>query len=528
MFADKVKVNSPHVEYTDDAIYADYDYQTTKVHLHENGGAVLVPHATKYQFRTSTKLPRLGVMLVGWGGNNGSTVTAGIIANRNHYKWRTPAGIKSANYYGSIVMSSTVCVGQCGNEDVFAPLSALLPMVNPDNIVLGGWDISASNLAEAMERAQVINPDLQRQLAPVMSEYQPLPSVYYPGFIAANQADRADNLIPGDDKARHLETIRQDIQTFKKKNKLDKVIVMWTANTERNTEIMQGVNDTADALLNSIKKSHPEVAPSTLFAVAAILEGCAYINGSPQNTFTPGCVELAESEKVFIGGDDFKSGQTKVKSVIVDFLVKAGLKPKAIVSYNHLGNNDGKNLSAPQQFRSKEISKSNVIDDVVASNPILYDKEEKPDHVVVIKYVPTVGDSKRAMDEYTSEIFLGGVNTIVTHNTCEDSLLAAPLIIDLVLICELATRIMYKVDNMKDYDTFHPVLSILSYLLKAPLVPKGTPVVNALFQQRACIENILRACIGLAPENSMRLEHKKNDVERKVNGNFGPPCNELN
>merc|ERR1712169_147948 len=217
---------------------------------------------------------------------------------------------------------------------------------------------------------------------------------------------------------------------------------------------------------------------STLFAVASILEGHTYINGSPQNTFVPGVIELAESRRVFIGGDDFKTGQTKMKSVLVDWLINAGLKPTSIVSYNHLGNNDGKNLSAPKQFRSKEISKSSVVDDMVASNPILYKEGEHPDHVIVIKYVPYVGDSKRAMDEYTSEIFMHGRNTISMHNTCEDSLLAAPIIL------------------------------VLSYLLKAPLVPSGAPVVNALFKQRACIENILKACVGLPPENDMGLEHR--------------------
>merc|ERR1719265_2942669 len=127
-----------------------------------------------------------------------------------------------------------------------------------------------------------------------------------------------------------------------------------------------------------------------------------------------------------------------MKSVLVDFLVSAGIKPTAIVSYNHLGNNDGFNLSAPEQFRSKEISKSNVVDDVVASNRLLFKEGEHPDHCVVIKYVPFVGDSKRAMDEYTSKIFMGGTNTIVMHNTCEDSLLAPPLIIDLIVVAELA------------------------------------------------------------------------------------------
>merc|ERR1712050_737680 len=178
--------------------------------------------------------------------------------------------------------------------------------------------------------------------------------------------------------------------------------------------------------------------------VASILEGCAYINGSPQNTFVPGVIELAEQNGVFIGGDDFKSGQTKMKSVLVDFLVSAGIKPVSIVSYNHLGNNDGYNLSAPSQFRSKEISKSNVVDDMVASNNVLFDQAENPDHCVVIKYIPYVGDSKRAMDEYTSEIFMGGTNTIVMHNTCEDSLLAAPLILDLVLLAEVTGRISLR------------------------------------------------------------------------------------
>jgi len=180
----------------------------------------------------------------------------------------------------------------------------------------------------------------------------------------------------------------------------------------------------------------------------------------------------------------------------VDFLVSAGIKPTSIVSYNHLGNNDGKNLSAPQTFRSKEISKSNVVDDMVGSNRILYGPQEHPDHVVVIKYVPYVADSKRAMDEYTSEIFMGGHNTIVMHNTCEDSLLATPLILDLAILADMTSRIEYKTPQMSEWSSLHPIMSVLSYLIKAPLVPPGAPVVNALFKQRACIDNLFRACVG--------------------------------
>ncbi|KAG0335781.1 Myo-inositol-1-phosphate synthase, partial [Podila horticola] len=302
--------------------------------------------------------------------------------------------------------------------------------------------------------------------------------------------------------------IRSDIRNFKAANHLDKVIVIWTANTERFSSLIDGINDTADNLLKAVKDSHEEVSPSTVFAIASILENTPFINGSPQNTFVPGCIELAERHSVYIGGDDFKSGQTKVKSVIVDFLVNAGIKPLSITSYNHLGNNDGKNLSAPQQFRSKEISKSNVVDDMVAANQILYKEGEHPDHVVVIKYVPAVGDSKRALDEYVSEIFMGGRNTVSMYNTCEDSLLASPLILDLVILTELMTRIEYKTDAMTEYAPFNSVLSILSYMLKAPLVPVGTQVVNALAKQRSAMENIFRACVGLPPQNDMLLEAK--------------------
>jgi myo-inositol-1-phosphate synthase len=300
---------------------------------------------------------------------------------------------------------------------------------------------------------------------------------------------------------------------FKATNNLDKVIVLWTANTERFADIIPGVNDTADNLLKAIQDGHVEVAPSTVFSVACVLEGAPFINGSPQNTFVPGAIQLAEKHGAFIGGDDFKSGQTKMKSALVDFLINAGIKLTSIASYNHLGNNDGKNLSSQKQFRSKEISKSNVVDDMVAANTQLYAEGEHPDHCVVIKYMPAVGDNKRALDEYYAEIFMGGHQTISIFNVCEDSLLASPLIIDLVLVTEMFTRVQWRAAEgteaeRKEFAGFHSVLSVLSYMLKAPLTPTGTPVVNALAKQRAALTNIFRACVGLEPESDMTLEHK--------------------
>ncbi|KAH7293396.1 hypothetical protein KP509_28G024400 [Ceratopteris richardii] len=446
-------------------------------------------------------------MLVGWGGNNGSTLTAGVIANREGISWVTKDGVQQANYFGSLTQASTCRVGSFQGEEVYAPFKSLLPMVDPNDIVFGGWDINGANLADAMSRAKVLDIDLQKQLRPLMEQMVPLPGIYDPDFIAANQEERANNIIKGT-KKEQLFKIVADIREFKAKSNVDQVVVLWTANTERYSDVIVGLNDTKDNLFKSLDRGESEISPSTLYAMACIHEKVPFINGSPQNTFVPGVIEYAILEDSLIGGDDFKSGQTKMKSVLVDFLVGAGIKPTSIVSYNHLGNNDGMNLSAPQTFRSKEISKSNVVDDMVASNAILYKQGEHPDHVVVIKYVPYVGDSKRAMDEYTSEIFMGGKNTIVMHNTCEDSLLAAPLILDLVILAELLTRIQMKQDQEDKFHSFHPVASLLSYLTKAPLVPPGTPVINALAKQRAMLENVFRACVGLSPENNMLMEYK--------------------
>jgi len=509
-------VNSPNVVYTDEEIRSKYTYRTTLCTV-EGDSYVAVPKETVYDFKVDRKVPKTGMMLVGWGGNNGPTVTAGIPANQHKYSWATKEGTQEANYYGSVIMGSTIKLGiDAKGKDVNVPFHNVLPMVHPNDLVIGGWDISGMPLDKAMDRAKVLQPTIKELVREEMSKMVPLPSIYYPDFIAANQENRADNVLPGSKACmEHVEKIRKDIRDFKAANGLDKVIVLWTANTERYAELIDGVNDTADNLLKSIEAGHEEVSPSTVFSVACILEGTPFINGSPQNTFVPGAIDLAEKHNAFIGGDDFKSGQTKMKSALTDFLINAGIKLTSIASYNHLGNNDGYNLSSQKQFRSKEISKSNVVDDMVAANSVLYKEGEHPDHTVVIKYMPALGDDKRALDEYYAEIFCGGHQTISPFNVCEDSLLPSPLIIALVVITEMMTRIQWKAAESgateaekEDFKKFHSVLSVLSYMLKAPLTPPGTPVVNALAKQRAALTNIFRACVGLEPESDMTLEHK--------------------
>ncbi|KAG8234447.1 hypothetical protein J437_LFUL014193 [Ladona fulva] len=448
------------------------------------------PETFDLKFKLQKEPKSIGVMMVGWGGNNGTTFTASLLANQGNITWEDPrGGTKAPNWLGSLTQCSTAYLGIGGDgKEVYIPWNGLVPLVDVNKIKVGGWDISKMNMADATARAHVLDIDLQRKLRPLMEPMVPLPSVYDPKFVASNQNDRANNVLKGS-KSENLEKIIYDIVEFRKNENLDLVIVVWTANTERCCEIMPGIHDTAENLFKAIYEDHPEISPSTLFAIAAIKAQCPFINGSPQNTLVPGCIDFAEKNGIFVAGDDFKSGQTKLKSVLVDFLVGAGLKPMSIMSYNHLGNNDGKNLSAPEQFRSKEVK--------------LLMKPYQSLYFIGLD----LGDSKRAMDEYISEIMLGGHNTIVIHNVCEDSLLATPLILDLVVLTEFFGRLRIG-STSKTASHLHSALSILGYFLKAPVGMPGAPVVNALAKQRSALENLLRACVGLGPVNHMHLEHR--------------------
>lgn len=197
---DVFTVNSPNVVYSDSEIKSKYTYRTTLVEKTDEGKYVATPKETIYDFKVDRKIPKTGMMLVGWGGNNGTTVTAGIIANRRQLTWETREGSRAANYYGSVVMGSTMKLGTDAKtaKDVNIPFHEVLPMVHPNDLVIGGWDISGMSLAKAMDRAAVLEPTLKQLVRKEMAEMVPLPSIYYPDFIAANQEDRADNLIAGD------------------------------------------------------------------------------------------------------------------------------------------------------------------------------------------------------------------------------------------------------------------------------------------------------------------------------------------
>ena len=458
-----------------------------------------------------TPLPRegskLGVMMVGLGGNNGSTFAAGLLAHRKGITWTNKNGEHSVQFLGSISQMGSVHIGYDTQGKPHSRLfKDIAPMYNPEDIVIGGWDICSDDLYSAAVKAKVLEIDLLRKLEPHLSKIVPLPSIFNPNFVASNQTTRADNILHGTTLQEQLSQIKRDIVTFKLLHKLEKVIVLWTASTER---FHIGQWPDSGSLLDAIQEGDPEVSPSILFAVAAIETDCIFLNGSPQNTIVPSVIDLAHRKGTFVGGEDFKTGQTKLKSALVDWLACSGIRPLSIVSYNHLGNNDGKNLNEAAQFHSKEITKKNVIDDVVDGNPVLF-PNGKPDHTVVIKYVPAVGDSKRALDEYYSQLFLDGRHTLSLHNTCEDSLLAVPLMLDIILFANLFSRI--RVRNFYDSDDkvqtsqkLNTVLSPLSFFFKAPVVNKGEPVVNAFFKQRYGLENFFRIIAKLPPLDNIIL-----------------------
>ncbi len=263
-------------------------------------------------------------MLVGLGGNNGSTFTAGILANKLKQSWETKNGVQHPNYYGSFTQSATAHMGYKHDPktgqlaDVFKPVSEIMPMVNPNDFEISGWDINNRNLFDAAKNAHVLEPTLLNALKPELEKIVPLPSILNQEFIAANQEDRVNNVFKGTNQE-CIDKIRKDIQDMKKR--VEKVVVLWTANTE-----MFMLPE-----LNSVEELHERVgrnssvAASVLFCLACIEEQVLYLNGSPQNTFHPAVVEYARQKGSFIAGSDFKSGQTRFKTIMSDFLIGAGM-----------------------------------------------------------------------------------------------------------------------------------------------------------------------------------------------------------
>ena len=439
-------------------------------------------------------IKKIGVMIIGIGGNNGSTFTAGLIAHKKKLQWENKEGVHNVEFLGSLAEFGSINIGYKKNKPYTKLMKNMVPLIKPEDIIVGGWDISSDDLYTACKNNKVIDTDLLNQLKDDLKGIVPLQSIYYEKFIAKNQKSRVNNTKEYCNKNTDIQSVKEDIKNFKKDNNLNDVIVLWSGSTECCTKNYVCI----DELFVDVYNDSEHISPSIVFAIASITSGCIFINTSPQNTISPAIVKLSKEHKTFVGGSDLKTGQTKLKSVLIDYLTSAGLRPLSIVSYNHLGNRDGMNLDETPQFQSKEMTKRNVIDDVIDENPAIFNGN-KPDHTVVIKYVPSVGDSKRAIDEYFTELFLNGKNILSIYNLCEDSLLAVPILLDIIIFSEFFSRV--RVNGEK----FNSNLSLLSYFFKAPTEDESLPTINAFFKQLYAIKNFIKICNNLPIDDFTNL-----------------------
>jgi myo-inositol-1-phosphate synthase len=393
-------------------------------------------------------------------------LVAGLIANQRQLSWFGPQGQPhTANYIGCITqIPSRGKYGGVGFSDVLPEL------VSMNSAAVGGWDIRPTLLGDALFQQQILDYDLVRQVREEMnSAYQVYKGYYDPRFIGSMLHGDATHVLKAEDmpfnKSALLKAIdvvnllREDIRHFKWTHGIHgHTTVIWSASVEPNCEYCIPGNglDTAQELLASLLLTEEQrggpLPPSLLYATAAILEGCSFVNGGSQNTVEcNGLVELAQANPgVYCIGTDFKAGQTKFKTAAVEYIRALGLKPKVVASSNHLGNNDMKNLACSNQTL---MAKLRVKHDIFAA------WEECIDHKVAVMYTPYINDEKRDFVEYTSEAFLGQQHTMVTYTRAMDSVLCVPLLIDAAIWCDYFSKRRWP---------FTAVAKALAYLFKVP------------------------------------------------------------
>jgi len=407
----------------------------------------------------------VGILIVGIGGNNGTTLVAGLIANQRQISWFGPQGQpRTPNYIGCITqIPSRGKYGGVGFSDVFPGLASM------KDTAVGGWDIRPTLLGDALLQQQILDYDLVRQVREEMnSSYKVYKGYYDPQFIGSRLREDATHILTLDDVPDTTRTntaidivnlIREDIRYFKWTHGIvGHTAVIWSASVEPNCEFCVPGNglDTAQELLASLQLTRKErgggLPPSLLYAIAAVLEGCSFVNGGSQNTIScNGLVELAQAKiGVYCLGTDFKAGQTKFKTAAVEYIRTMGLTPKVIASSNHLGNNDMKNLECSDKTL---MAKLRVKHDIFAA------WEEDIDHKVSVMYTPYINDEKRDFVEYTSEAFLGQHHTMVTYTRAMDSVLCVPLMIDAAIWCDYFSKRCWP---------FAAVAKALAYLFKVP------------------------------------------------------------
>jgi myo-inositol-1-phosphate synthase len=363
------------------------------------------------------------------------------------------------------------------NQETFRLVKDLLPLYNLNQIVFGGWDIFPENAFEAACHAQVINRELLNQVEKSLSEIKPMKAVFDPDFV---RRLNGTHIKQGPNKMNLADQLRQDIKDFMKNHNCERAVIVWCASTEKYNEPTE-IHSNIKSFEEGLRQNNPSISPSQIYAYAALMEGVPFCNGSPNISVEIPCIqELAAEMKVPICGSDFKTGQTLIKTAIAPALRSRQLGLAGWFSTNILGNRDGEVLEDPESFKSKEVTKSGVLNNILDKDlyPELY---SKIDHVVRINYYPPRGDNKEGWDNIDIFGWLGYPMQIKINFLCRDSILAAPLVLDLALLMDLASR--SGLSGPQEW---------LSFYFKMPLNNKNQKTEHDLFVQMQMLEKTVK------------------------------------
>ena len=423
---------------------------------------------------------KLGVLVPGMG-----AVTTTFIAGLEAIKRGLGKPI------GSLTQLGTIRLGK-RTEGRSPAIQDFVPLARMEDLVVGAWDIFPDNAYESAVKAGVLEMPLLEQLKVPLSAMKPMPAVFDQEYV---KRLNGPNMKPKGSKMDHAEMVMDDIRRFKQTTGVSRMIMIWCASTEVFRQ-PAAVHATLKDFECGLQKSDPEISPSQIYAYAALKSGVPYANGAPHmTTDMPALLELARSQNLPVAGKDFKSGQTFMKTLVAPGLKSRLLGLSGWFSTNILGNRDGEVLDDPGSFRSKEVSKSSALEYILQGNlyPDLYRDFY---HKVRIEYYPPRGDAKEGWDNIDIFGWLGYPMQIKINFLCRDSILAAPLVLDIVLFMDLAQRA-----GMRGIQEW------LSFYFKAPMHAPELYPEHDIFIQLMKLKNTLRWMRGETLITHLGLEY---------------------
>jgi myo-inositol-1-phosphate synthase len=423
---------------------------------------------------------KLGILLVGLGAVSTTTI-AGVFAIRK--------GLASP--IGSLTQMGTVRLGK-RTEGRSPRINEIVPLTGLDNVVFGGWDIFEENSYEAARTAGVLDVSLLDQIKPELEAVKPWPAVFDQRYVKRLDGP---NVKKGKNKKDLAEQVRADIRNFKNQHGLDRMVMVWCGSTEVFMK-ESAVHQSIDAFEKALEANDPTIPSSMVYAFAALMEDVPYANGAPNlSVDIPAMMALAQQKKLPIVGKDFKTGQTWMKTVIAPGIKARLLGVDGWYSTNILGNRDGEVLDDPESFKTKEESKKSVLDYIL--QPQLYPELYRDlCHVVRINYYPPRGDNKEGWDNIDLVGWLGYKMQLKIDFLCRDSILAAPIVLDLALFLDLAKRA--GMSGIQEW---------LSFYFKSPMHAPGLYPEHDLFIQLMKLKNTLRYMVGEELITHLGLEY---------------------